>query len=145
MPLVVSSLLKRGFSVRTGVSPIYISVDKKYLSQQYELTNLLASYWVYGSILDVSKLREPLSSDERKIFEEHVLGKDVKFYLVPGLLVYYDSLYFDEDSWRILRDAGVFPDEYRVKVKLTKVEISEPGKPAREVELYPYRSIEIQV
>mgnify|MGYP001772862445 CR=1 FL=1 len=105
-------------------------------------TNLFTEYWVYGTILDVSKLAEPLSSDEKRVLEEHVLERDVRLYLVPGFLIYYDSLYLDKDSWKIFRDAGVFPDEYRVKIKLLRAEIREAGKPFREVELYPYRAIE---
>lgn len=142
--MVVSSLLRRKFSLWKGVSPIYISIDKKYLSQQYGLTDLKVEYWVYGTILDVSRLGGPLSDDERRVVEEHVIGKDVKLYLIPAFLTYYDSLYFDENSWVILRDAGIFPDEYKVKVRLTKVEIRESGKLAKEVELYPYRNIEVQ-
>jgi hypothetical protein len=60
MPLIVTSLLRRGFSVKPGVSPVYISVDKKYLSLQYELTLLTAEYWIHGTTLDVSKLYEPI-------------------------------------------------------------------------------------
>ncbi|MET1101734.1 MAG: hypothetical protein ABWW69_04575 [Pyrodictiaceae archaeon] len=142
MPLIVSSLLRRGFSLKAGVSPVYISVDKKYLSSQYELISLGVEYWVHGTIMGVSRLHGPLSSDERRVIEEHVIGRNARFYLSPGLFLQYDSLYFDEESWAVLRDAGIFPDEYRVRAKLLRVEAGEPGKPAKEIALYPYRDVE---
>ncbi|MEM4970841.1 MAG: hypothetical protein QXE01_06275 [Sulfolobales archaeon] len=141
MPLIVSSILRRGISPRTGVSPCYLSVDRRYLSSQYALRSLSADYWIYGSILEVSRIHRPLSDTEKKVIEEHVIGRNVKFYLTPGFLIPYDSLYFEEASWSILRDAAIFPDEYMVKVKLFKVEIRGDGED-RVVELYPHRDVE---
>jgi len=141
MPLVVSSVLRRDWALRPDVSSVCIYVDKKYLSQQYGLT-LLANNWVHGSIVDVSKVYGPLSDAEREALEKHVIGKSVRLYLVPGILTAYDKLYFDKESWSVLRDAGVFPDEYKVKMKLLKVEIETAGKVVEEVNLYPYRDVE---
>jgi len=84
VPLIVSSVLRRGWSFRGDVSSVCVYVDKKYLSQQYELTAFLNVYWVHGSIVDVVKVYGPLTSSEREVFEKHVIGKDVKLYLVPG-------------------------------------------------------------
>jgi len=37
----------------------------------------------------------------------------------------------------------VFPDDYKVKLKLVKVEVQEAtGAKVRELEIYPYRDIE---
>lgn len=140
MPLIVSSILHRGWSLRRDLSSIHIYVDKKYLSQQYELTYFLNEYWVYGNIIDVQRVYGSLSSTEKEVFEKHVIGRNVKLFLVPGILIINDSLYFDNESWSILRDAGVVPDEYRVKMKLIKVEIKEASG-FRELDLYPYRDI----
>jgi len=139
--LIVSSVLRRDWPQRGDVSSICIYVDKKYLSQQYELTSLITDYWVHGNIVDVSKVYGSLSSAEREIIEKHVIGKSVRLYLVPGVIVGYDKLYFDKESWSILRDAGIFPDEYRVKLKLLRVEIKTAGE-VKEVDLYPYRDVE---
>jgi len=141
MPLIVSSVIRKGWSFRSDVSSICIYVDKKYLSQQYELTSFTATYWVHGSIVDVSKVYGPLSSTEKEILERYVIGKSVRLYLVPGIITGYDMLYFDKESWNILRDAGVFPDEYRVKMRLVKVKV-EAVEGVKEVNLYPYRDIE---
>jgi len=138
MPLIVSSILHKSWPPRGDVSPMCVYVDKKYLSQQYELTLVTEDYWVYGTVVDVSKVYGPLPSAEREILERHVIGRSVRLYLVPGILVGYDTLCFDKESWGMLRDAGVFPDEYRVKLKLLKVEVK-----GREVGLYPYRDVEV--
>ena len=72
-----------------------------------------------------------------------MLGREVRFYLVPGILSFYDSLHFDGDSWAVLRDCGVFPGEYRVRVRLLRVEVRnrESGGTVEVMELYPYRDV----
>jgi len=141
MPLFVSSVLRRSFSLRADVSPVYVCVDGKYLSRQYGLTDLATEYWVRGTVVGVWRVYGSLSSAEREVIEKYVVGKGVRLYLVPGILTHYDSLYFDEGSWSVLRDVGIFPDEYRVRLKLLKVVVGAGGE-VKEVSLYPYRDIE---
>ncbi|WP_069807871.1 hypothetical protein [Vulcanisaeta thermophila] len=83
-----------------------------------------------------------MSDNERRVIEEHVIGKELRLLLMPGLLTYYDNLYFDEESRAILRDVGVFPDEYRIKVRLTEVEVRSGAETKGVLKLYPYRDIE---
>jgi len=137
MPLIIEDILRRGASPQKGVSPMYISVYSKYLSRQY---NLLPStkYWVEGEILGVSRVLDTLSDEEKEILEKYVVGRSVKFYLIVGILIPYDHFYFDEDSWSILRDVGVFPDEYKLRVKLSKLIVETEGK---TINLYPYRDV----
>ncbi|OYT47300.1 MAG: hypothetical protein B6U85_05575 [Desulfurococcales archaeon ex4484_42] len=84
MPLIVESTLYEGFKPRGDVSPMYISVSNKYLSKQYRPP--IATCWVEGEILEVSRISGTLSDDERRAFEEYVIGKTVRFYLAPGIL-----------------------------------------------------------
>jgi len=98
VPLIVSSILRREWSFREDVSSVCVYVDKKYLSQQYELTSLTADYWVHGSIVDVLKVYGSLSAAEREVLEKHVIGRSVKLFLVPGILTAYDKLCFDRES-----------------------------------------------
>jgi len=142
VPLIVSSKLHRGWSLRNDVSSVYIYVDKKYLSQQYELTLLGAEYWVHGTILDVSKVYGLLTNAEREIIEKYVIGRSARLYLTPGIFMGYDKLHFDTESWSILRDAGIFPGEHKVKLKLLKVEVKGLAE-VKEVNLYPYRDVEV--
>ena len=136
MPLIVESTLYEGFKPRGDVSPMYISVSNKYLSKQYRPP--IATCWVEGEILEVSRISGTLSDDERRAFEKYVIGKTVRFYLAPGILTPYDNLYFDENSWSILRDVGIFPGEYKLRIKLLKL-IIEPEK--KVINLYPYRDV----
>jgi len=105
------------------------------------LTSYAVEYWIHGTIVDVSKVYGPLTGAEREVLERHVIGRGVRLYLVPGVLTGYDKLHFDRESWSVLRDAGVFPDEYRVKLRLLKVEVKAAGE-VKEVNLYPYRDVE---
>ena len=137
MPLIVKSVLREGIALRADITPMYISVENKYLSRQYQIRPL-TSWWVKGEILRVNKITGMPSEEEKKVFEQYVVGKHVRLYLVPALLMPYDYLYFDSDSWAILRDAGVFPGEYELEVKLHELISEQEGK---TIKLYPYRDV----
>ena len=137
MPLIVEDTLREGIAPQMGVSPMYICVDSKYLSKQYRVP-FLVKCWLEGEILEVSRFLGELSIEERRVFKEHVVGKHVKLYLMQAFITAYDNLYFDDNSWAILRDAGVFPGEHKLKVRLSKL-IIEPER--KTLSLYPYRDI----
>lgn len=69
------------------------------------------------------------------------MGKPARFYLVPGVLAAYDRLYLDEETWSRLRDCGVFPGEYVVKVRLLRLRLRDPAGGERVLELYPYAEV----
>jgi len=144
MPLIIFSYIYRSELPikKKGISAMYVDVDKKYLSEQYDLTDLSKEYWVYGRIIDVIK-DSPISEDEKKLLEQYVINREVKLFLVPGLFSsFYDKLYFDNDTWGILRDIGIIRGEYKLKIKLYKVEIiGSNGIKEGEINLYPYRDI----
>ncbi len=106
-----------------------VYVDRKYLSQQYELIPFSAEHWVHGAVIDVSKIRGPLPSVEREVIEKHVIGRSARLYLVLSILTSYVKLYFDRDSRAIVRDAGVLTDEYRAELRLVKVEVGAGRAP----------------
>jgi len=87
-----------------GASPFYISVDKRYLSEPF-MISVLARATAKATILGVSKVSAQLTPDEKKVFEEHVVGREVSLFVAPGAFVsIYDALYFHEESWALLRD-----------------------------------------
>jgi len=140
--LIVKNTIKQGAIPFTDVSPFYINVDAKYLSRQHQIPFFSISF-ADGQILEVSKLIEPLTSEEKTIFTKHVVGKEVRFYVSRAVLVAYDSLYLDNSSWSILRDVGIFPDEYELKVRINKIEVSPRPEGQKQVlEVYPYRDVE---
>lgn len=92
MPLIVKSVLRRDIILHTDISSIHILVDRKYLSEQYNIPFLPTS-WVKGEILEVLKVHEGLNPEEKEVLQEHVIGKPVKFFLNIDILGFYDKLY----------------------------------------------------
>jgi hypothetical protein len=144
MALIIKSILKKGFSLSSDISNVYLEVDRKYLSEQYSIHSLLIAQkiWIAGTFLEVSKIYGVLSKEETDVFQKYIIGKPAKFYLVPGFLVTYDRLYLDKASWTSLRDCGIFPEEYQIKVRLEKmIAIEALTQKTQETELYPHRDI----
>ncbi|ACB39441.1 hypothetical protein Tneu_0496 [Pyrobaculum neutrophilum V24Sta] len=137
--LIVESPVRRGYVMRGGLSQMFLEVDSKYLSEQYSI-GLFVEAWAEGEVLGVRRVGGVLSAEEEGAFREHVVGRRVRLYVIPGVFSGVDQLYFDESSWSIFRDAGVFPDEYQVVVRLEKV-VVKPDGAVRELALYPYRDV----
>jgi hypothetical protein len=132
VPLIVESILEKGFSY--GVhSGFYLLVPKKHLSDPYNL-KILETYEVEGEVLDVKKVYGELVGDEVKVKE--LVGTLLKFILTPSIIGSYDYLYITEESWSILRDYGVLPGDFILKVKLIRIKIGE-----KVVDIYPKRDV----
>jgi len=58
-----------------------------------------------------------LSSGEKRVVEEHVIGKHVRLYLVLGILTGYDKLYFERISGAYCGIPVSSPDEHSVKME----------------------------
>lgn len=145
MPLIVEDIIKEGIAPRDDLVPFYIEVDSWYLSKQYDI-KLFYTAWVEGTVLDVSRVTGEMTLEERKIVEEHVIGKNVKPYITPALFLPFDRLYFDKNSWAILRDTAIFPHEYRVKIKIVKLIIKDPlTQQETSYSFYPYRDIVVKI
>jgi hypothetical protein len=147
MALIIKSTLRKGFALSSDISDVYLEVDNKYLSRQYTIPNMLITQkiWIVGTFLEVSKISGVLSREEIDVFQKYVIGKSAKFYLIPALLITYDKLYLDQASWTLLRDCGIFPEEYQIKVRLEKMITIEPStQRTQETELYPHRDITVK-
>ena len=83
--LIVSSVIREGFAVRDGVSSMYIDVDRRYLSSQYELRfSPAVEYWVYGEVVGVLRVGGSLSDEERGFWRDMCLGGRLGFTLCRG-------------------------------------------------------------
>ena len=130
--MIVESTLEKGLSY--GVhSGFYLLVPKKYLFDPYNL-KIFETYEVEGEVLDVKKVYGELVGDEVKVKE--LVGAPLKFILTPSVIGSYDYLYITEESWSILRDYGVLPGDFILKVKLTRIKIEE-----KVVDIYPKRDV----
>ena len=132
VPLIIESTLEKGlpYGIHSGV---YLLVPKKYLSDPYNLKTM-ETYEVEGEILDVRKIYGELVGEEVKIKE--LVGKPLKFILSTNVIGNYDNLFIAEDSWSTLRDYGVLPGDFILKVKLTRIKIGE-----KLVEIYSKRDV----
>jgi hypothetical protein len=65
MALIVKSMLRKGYSLSSDFSDVYLEVDNKYLSRQY-IPSLLTKQkiWVTGTFLEVSKIYGEISKEE---------------------------------------------------------------------------------
>jgi hypothetical protein len=54
--LIIKSILRKGFALSSDISDVYLEVDNKYLSRQYNIPNMLITQkiWIVGTFLEVS-------------------------------------------------------------------------------------------
>ena len=120
MGLVLEMAIRKGIISREDIINIYLNVPKTHLSEPYELPGKTA---IIGEILDIKSMKAKLTEEEAKI--EEVIGKEIRFILFKNILGFYDTLYISKGSWPILRDYGILPDEYILKVKVDEEVMSE--------------------
>jgi hypothetical protein len=137
MPLIIEGRLEKWISSSPGkYVGIYLDIPKKYLSIPYNLKS--SNYYdVEGEILDIKKFYGVLEKDEIKIRE--VIGKNINFVLYVFGLGINDSLYIAESSWPLLRDYGILPEDYVLKVKLLRIKVDN-----NVIDIYPKRDIVVK-
>ncbi len=130
--IVRESLFSIDLNVK-NVSNIFINIAKKGLTASYKLPE--ASI-IKGVLLDIyPKVRIRVS--DRKILDE-LKGKQMKFVLVKRKTGSYDTLFFSASSWSILREYGILPEDFEIKVKINEAIVKDniiPIYPKRDVSL----------
>ena len=137
MGLIVAGRLKSEYYLREEGKyvGIFIPIPKKYLAEAFHLESFKC-YAVEGILLDIKFLEGIDEKEYEKILSE-LKGRKLTFYL----RVTYgrtDFLLFSEDSWKEIRDYGIFPEDVVLKVKLTAVEID-----GKKEEIYPERDVSL--
>jgi len=134
MGLILENRLEEGYAAPSERAVnVYLSVQKKYLSNPYELPR---DTIITGKILDIKKVLGDLTAEEAEIIQNEIIGKDIEFILIPVTFGTVDELYISRDSWPMLRDCGILPREYSVRVILTRANYDE-----KSVEIYPKRDV----
>jgi hypothetical protein len=133
MVLILEGRLEKGIAVRGRHVGVFLSIPKKYLSEIYNLPPL-HYYTVEGEILDIKKFWGELEKEELKLKE--VVGQKIEFVLSPAPLGTSDFLYVSERSWGLFRDYGIFPEDYVLRVKLSRLKLNE-----ETLEIYPKRDV----
>lgn len=114
-----------------GAAPVRISIPKNILSIPYELK-------------EGDKLIGEIKGVYRKYWDEsYTLIPEIKPFKVEFVLKdlnsEVDSLYLLKEFWPVLRDYGVLPDEYSVKVEIEKAET----KVGEKINIYPKRDVSV--
>jgi len=142
MGLIVEGPLQKGYAVEGLHVGVYLSVPRKYLSDMF-LLNRGTHYTVKGVIEDIKKA--PYSGASIAPEELDVIGKlrgsEVEFVLSPPLIGSYDYLYISNKSWELFRDYAIIPEDYIIRVKLTRITIDIDKEKPLEKEIYPYRDV----
>ena len=128
MGLILKGTLEsRGIVVPEGAVNIFLYVPKDRLSELYELQDDVV---ILGEILEIEEIgKEFKEADE-------MVGKEIEFVVHLGALGSYDGLYLSRDSWPLLRDYGIFPDYFMIKVILKEIRSDEETIP-----IYPKRDV----
>jgi hypothetical protein len=133
MALIFEGRLEKGIASRGKHVGMFLSIPKKYLSEIYNLSPL-HYYTVEGEILDIKKFWGELEKEELKLKE--VVGQKIEFVFSPAFLGTSDFLYVSERSWGLFRDYGIFPEDYVLRVKLSRIKLNE-----ETLEIYPKRDV----
>jgi len=140
MGLIVEGLLQKGYAVEGLHVGIYLLVPRKYLSNMF-LLKRRTYYTVKGVIEDIKKapyFSVSIAPEELDVISK-LRGSEIEFVLFPPLIGLYDSLYISNKSWELFRDYTIIPEDYILRVKLTRITIDKE-KPL-EMEIYPYRDV----
>ena len=123
MALIFKDILRSGIiDAPEKAVNIRITVPSKYLSEPYELPD---NALIVGEILEIYDwLGKPVKNIEE------LIGSEITFILRKFFNT--DYLYLSRESWEILRDYGILPNEYQLKIKITTAKFGE-----RIIRIYP--------
>jgi len=140
MGLIVEGPLQKEYAVDDLHVGVYLWVPRKYLSDMFQLKRP-ANYIVKGVIEDIKKAPNfgvSIAPEEREVISR-LRGSEVEFVLYTPFIGTYDYLYISNKSWELFRDYAIIPEDYILRVKLTRITIDKE-KPL-EKEIYPYRDV----
>lgn len=68
--------------------------------------------------------------------KRELLNKEIKFVLRVSIVGNIDQLFVSKDSWPLLRDYGIIPEDHGLKVRLKRMLIDQ-----ETIEIYPKRDL----
>ena len=115
------------------ISNIYITVQKNFFSQTYEVIHY--SY-VTAEILDAYAEGSWFStSSAGEIYLQEMKKEPLKL-IFTRMKMSSDRLYFDNETWFKYRDFGILPGRTNIQIKITNAETTEGV-----VEVFPKRDV----
>ena len=135
MSLLVRDVIRQGVPI-PDASNMYIIVDGKYISGPFSIM-IFDDAVCYGEIVGISRVSKMETSSELKELE----GRQVSMKIIPGVILGVDFLYFKKESWGLLRDYGVIPNEYEVTIRILELEKKTPMGEIEKYEVFPKREV----
>jgi hypothetical protein len=133
MGLIIERVLYEGIiSPPEGAENVYLNVQKQYLSRYYDLHN---NSKIDGEILDINKSFGDLR-DEEQLLKKEIPGKDISFILKVLSIGTDDYIFIFKESWNKFKDYGIFPSQFKLKVKLNSASFD-----GETIQLFPKRDI----
>jgi len=133
--LLVRDVIKQGMPI-PGASNIYMIVDSRYLSGPFSIM-IFDDAVCYGEIVGISRVSKAETPSELK----ELKGRQVSMKVIPGVILGVDFLYFKKESWELLRDYGVIPNEYEVTVRISELEKKTPVGKIERHKVFPKREV----
>ena len=140
MGLIVEGHMREGYAVEDLHVGVYLSVPRKYLSDMF-LLKRGTYYPVKGVIEDIKKapyFGASIAPEELDVISK-LRGSKVDFVLLASSIGTYDLLYISNTSWELFRDYAIFPEDYILRVKLTRITIDQ--EKSLEEDIYPHRDV----
>ena len=135
MSLLVRDVIKQGMPI-PDASNMYIIVDSKYISGPFSIM-IFDDAVCCGEIVGISRVSKTETPSELKELE----GRQVSMKIIPGVILGVDFLYFKKESWGLLRDYGVIPNEYEVTIRILELEKKTPMGKIEKYEVFPKREV----
>ncbi|VUT27789.1 MAG: hypothetical protein SYNGOMJ08_00340 [Candidatus Syntrophoarchaeum sp. GoM_oil] len=123
MGLIVENSIRSSLLLQPeNAANAYLAVPSKYLSEAYELPE---GSVITGEILGIMDLMGRGVEEAKNLINSTIIFVIMK---VLGT----DYLYISRDSWPLLREYGILPDDYKLRVKIISARVNE-----EEIKVYP--------
>jgi len=133
MGLILEDILKEetiGSLVPKDATGAYLSVPRRSLSVPYEL---LDETVVTGEIREIKTWPEGVTDEAAR----EIVGMEIEFVLRLTHLGNFDDLFILKKSWPLLRDYGILPGQYKIKIILKEAKFG--GEDVKKI--YPKRDL----
>jgi hypothetical protein len=133
MGLIIEQVIYEGIALPPiGAENVYINVQKQYLSRYYDLPN---DTIINGEILDINRSFGDLKEEEQ-LLKKDLPGKEISFILKILSIGTDDYIYMSKESWNNFRDYGIFPSQFKLKVRLNSATFD-----TKTIQLFPKRDV----
>lgn len=128
---MIETLIQDWYVKQIGSTSFIILIPKKLLSIPYELK---PGSMITGFFIGIKSLM-PLSEKERKVLDE-LINTKIDLILQFEIVGSNDFFFFTNESWRKIRDYGIIPNEFFIKINITEATMD-----GESFKIYPKRDV----